>query len=133
MRGNEIRPADTEHGVPEEAVVDELKKYDNTKILDKVECEVLVLDGTAEMTFGAAKELYDALVNAKNSQKLCHILAEQLGWNENHSYRVPGTVFEDQQIARFDLSRANMIQQTNSVPKDPMPQSNTKQSEINNA
>ena len=54
------------HGVPEEAVVDELKKYDNTKILDKVECEVLVLDGTAEMTFGAAKELYDALVNAKN-------------------------------------------------------------------
>jgi len=54
------------HGVSEEAVVDELKKYDNTKILDKVECEVLVLDGTAEMTFGAAKELYDALVNAKN-------------------------------------------------------------------
>ena len=46
--------------------IDELKKYDNTKILDKVECEVLVLDGTAEMTFGAAKELYDALVNAKN-------------------------------------------------------------------
>ena len=68
-----------------------------------------------------------------HSQKFCHILAEQLGWNENHSYRVPGTVFEDQQIARFDLSRANMIQQTNSVPKDPMPQSNTKQSEIKNA
>ena len=68
-----------------------------------------------------------------HSQKFCHILAEQLGWNENHSYRVPGTVFEDQQIARFDLSRANMIQQTNSVPKDPIPQSNTKQSEINNA
>ena len=66
-------------------------------------------------------------------QRLEMILAEQLGWNENHSYRVPGTVFEDQQIARFDLSRANMIQQTNSVPKDPMPQSNTKQSEINNA
>ena len=47
------------HGVPEEAVVDEFKKYDNSNILDKVECEVLVLDGTAEMTFGAAKELYD--------------------------------------------------------------------------
>ena len=54
------------HGVPEEAVVDELKKYDNSNILDKVECEVLVLDGTAEMTFGAAKELYDALPNARN-------------------------------------------------------------------
>ena len=53
------------HGVPEEQIVEELKKYDNTPILDKVECEVLVLDGTAEMTYGAAKELYDALPNVK--------------------------------------------------------------------
>jgi len=54
------------HGVPEEQIVEELKKYDNTPILDKVECEVLVLDGTAEMTYGAAKELYDALPNVKS-------------------------------------------------------------------
>ena len=53
------------HGVKEEQIVEELKKYDNTPILDKVECEVLVLDGTAEMTYGAAKELYDALPNVK--------------------------------------------------------------------
>ena len=52
-----------------------------TGILDKVKCEVLVLDGTAEMTFGAAKELYDSLPNAKakdyilfddNSTAQCH-------------------------------------------------------------
>ena len=88
-------------------------------------------------SFRVPKGLYSSHVGNQammvHSQKFCHILAEQLGWNENHSYRVPGTVFEDQQIARFDLSRANMIQQTNSVPKDPIPQSNTKQSEINNA
>lgn len=69
------------HGVSEDAVVDELNKYDNTGILDKVKCEVLVLDGTAEMTFGAAKELYDSLPNAKakdyilfddNSTAQCH-------------------------------------------------------------
>ena len=88
-------------------------------------------------SFRVPKGLYSSHVGNQammvHSQKFCHILAEQLGWNENHSYRVPGTVFEDQQIARFDLSRANMIQQTNSVPKDPMPQSNTKQSEIKNA
>ena len=44
-----------------DAVVQELKKYNNTDIIDKITCKRLVLDGTAEITYGEAKKLYDAL------------------------------------------------------------------------
>ncbi len=44
-----------------DAVVQELKKYNNTDIIDKITCKMLVLDGTAEITYGEAKKLYDAL------------------------------------------------------------------------
>ena len=57
----------SEHGGLNEVFADVPEALSNTlEILDKVECEVLILDGTAEMTFGAAKELYDALPNARN-------------------------------------------------------------------
>lgn len=44
-----------------DAVVQELKKYNNTDMIDKITCKMLVLDGTAEITYGEAKKLYDAL------------------------------------------------------------------------
>ena len=51
------------HGVETsvQAVVDELKKYDNADIIDKITCTMLVLDGTAEVTPGVADKFYDAL------------------------------------------------------------------------
>lgn len=48
-------------GVSEEHIVEEMKKYDNTAILDKITCKVLVMDGTAEPMFGEAKRFYNAL------------------------------------------------------------------------
>ena len=81
-------------------------------------------------SFRVPKGLYSSHVGNQammvHSQKFCHILAQQLGWSEDHSYRIPGTIFEDQQIVRFDLSRATLIQQTNSVPKDYMQTSSQK-------
>ena len=58
------------HGVSREAVIEELRKYDNTDIVDKVNCEMLVLDGTAEINKGEAKVFYDALQNCKKEYKL---------------------------------------------------------------
>ncbi|MBQ6481655.1 MAG: hypothetical protein IJI45_11100 [Anaerolineaceae bacterium] len=46
---------------------------------------------------------------AIHSQQFCHLLSERLGWNENYSYRVPGTVFAEQNLARYDLSKATVI------------------------
>ncbi len=44
-----------------QAVVEELKKYNNTGIIDKITCKMLVMDGTAEVTYGEAEKLYEAL------------------------------------------------------------------------
>ncbi len=58
------------HGVTREQVIEELRKYDNTNIIDQVTCETLVLDGTAEINKGEAKKFYDALKNCKKEYKL---------------------------------------------------------------
>lgn len=47
---------------------------------------------------------------AIHSQKFCQMLSKRLGWDENCSYRVPGMVFPGQRIARYDLSKAVVIQ-----------------------
>lgn len=44
-----------------DAVIEELKKYDNTDIVDKITCKMLVMDGVAEITYGEAKNMYDVL------------------------------------------------------------------------
>jgi hypothetical protein len=49
-----------------------------------------------------------------HSQKLCRALASKLGWEVSQSYRVPGKVFEEQRVIRFDLCQASMIQKTSS-------------------
>ncbi len=46
---------------------------------------------------------------AIHSQKFCQLLSKRLGWDENYSYRVPGTVFAEQNLARYDLSKATVI------------------------
>lgn len=58
------------HGVSKENIIEELRKYDNTDIVDKVTCETLVLDGTAEINKGQAEVFYDALQNCKKEYKL---------------------------------------------------------------
>jgi hypothetical protein len=45
-----------------------------------------------------------------HSLQFCRMLSQRLGWDENCSYRVPGTAFSKQRIARYDLSKASVIQ-----------------------
>lgn len=61
------------HGVSKAQVIEELRKYDNTEIADNVTCQVLVLDGTAEINKGEAKKFYDCL---KNCPKEYHLFDE---------------------------------------------------------
>ncbi|WP_292474380.1 alpha/beta fold hydrolase [Methanosphaera sp.] len=49
------------HGVSEQQLVNELKKYDNTELLDELTCKVLVLDGSSEINKGEARKYYDLL------------------------------------------------------------------------
>lgn len=44
-----------------DAVVKEIRKYNNTDIIHKITCKMLVIDGTAEVTYGAAEKLYNKL------------------------------------------------------------------------
>lgn len=53
------------HGVPKADVFLELMKYDNADVLDQIECEMLVLNGAAEMTQDQPKKLYAALTAPK--------------------------------------------------------------------
>ena len=48
-------------GVPEQEVSAELLKYDNSDVVDRIECAMLVLDGTSEVNPGKAKAFYNAL------------------------------------------------------------------------
>ena len=43
------------------------------------------------------------------SKKLCRILARSHDWDLDSSYRIPGIVFIDQHIAKYDLTRAQLI------------------------
>lgn len=51
------------HGVKNDIdeVIEELEKYNNVDVLDKITCKVLVIDATAEVLPGEAKKFYDAL------------------------------------------------------------------------
>lgn len=49
------------HGVPESRVIETLKQYDNSAIIDRITCLTLVLDGTAEILPGKAMEFFKAL------------------------------------------------------------------------
>ena len=47
--------------------LDNVKKFDNTPILDQIKCKVLVMDGVSEVWGeGQAKQLYDALTCEKH-------------------------------------------------------------------
>lgn len=51
------------HGVPNTVkdVIQALQTYNNTSVVDKITCETLVMDGTAEINYGTAQKFYDAL------------------------------------------------------------------------
>lgn len=53
------------HGVPKSEVFLELMKYDNTEIIDQIQCEMLVLNGAEEMTRDQPKKLFAALQSPK--------------------------------------------------------------------
>ena len=57
------------HGVSREQVIEELRKYDNRDIADRIECDMLVLDGTAEINKGSAEIFYKALTNCRKEYK----------------------------------------------------------------
>lgn len=61
-----IRDYAWKHGVAHEDVFTELLKYDNAKFVDRIECEVLVLDGAEEMAKDQPKKLFDALKGPKD-------------------------------------------------------------------
>lgn len=58
-----VRDYAWKHGVDNDidVVIGELEKYTNEDILDEITCKVLVIDGTAEVILGRAKEFYDRL------------------------------------------------------------------------
>jgi hypothetical protein len=58
-----VRDYAWKHGVGDsiEEVIQVLQAYDNTSVVDKITCETLVMDGTAEMVPGQAQKFYDAL------------------------------------------------------------------------
>lgn len=41
-----------------------------------------------------------------HSKAFCRVLAKRLGWNESCSYRIPGVIYPQQQLVRFDLKKA---------------------------
>lgn len=43
------------------------------------------------------------------SRAFCQLLAAKMKWDAARSYRVPGTVYPEYSIARFDLTRAKEI------------------------
>lgn len=49
------------HGVSENEIFKTLEEYDNTSVIDKITCETLVMDGTAEIIPGQAEKFYEAL------------------------------------------------------------------------
>ena len=44
-----------------------------------------------------------------SSMRLCQIIAQLHHWNANRSYRVPGTVFIEKEVAIFRLTEAEII------------------------
>lgn len=58
------------HGVSTDEIIDELRRYDYSDIVDRVTCDTLVLDGTAEINKGASEQFYQALSNCPKEYKL---------------------------------------------------------------
>lgn len=40
------------------------------------------------------------------SKPFCSIIAKMMGWDMNHSYRIPGIIYPNQHLVQFDLSKA---------------------------
>ena len=47
-----------------------------------------------------------------SSLPLCSLLAERHNWDMSLSYRVPGTILKENNVALFDLSKAQIIEHT---------------------
>ncbi|MCR5748480.1 MAG: alpha/beta fold hydrolase [Lachnospiraceae bacterium] len=58
-----VRDYAWKHGVENDldAVINELKRYDNSDILDKLTCKMLVMDATADVNPGEAMKFYEAI------------------------------------------------------------------------
>lgn len=49
------------HGTTEEELIDELKKFDNSDILNELDCLTLVLDGSSEINAGESKRFLESI------------------------------------------------------------------------
>lgn len=45
-----------------------------------------------------------------HSKAFCQVLSGKMGWDSSCSYRIPGKIYPKQQIVRFDLKQAELIQ-----------------------
>lgn len=68
------------HGVSHEEVFPALLAYDNSAVVDQIECETLVIDGTAEIAKGQAQQLFDALKCPKD-----YLLFDEASTAQTHS------------------------------------------------
>jgi len=68
MMSNLVRDYAWKHGVPGSVkdVIHALQAYNNTSVVDKIECETLVMDGTEEIVKGQAQKFFDALNCSKH-------------------------------------------------------------------
>ena len=61
---------------------------------------------------GVSPQVYHGNMSCEiHSYKLCHVLASLYHWDLNRSYRIPGWIDSQKQVAVFDLVSAKIIDQ----------------------
>lgn len=66
---------------------------------------------------GVPKEVYSGTGAMEvSSMKLCRIIAGLHDWDTNRSYRVPGKVYSEKNVAIFNLKEAELIDRQESDP-----------------
>ncbi len=71
---------------------------------------------TQSSTFRVPSNLEDENGNMDiHSKPFMWVIAKQMGWDITRSYRVPGEVYQSEKIVVFDLTKAVIITEDNSV------------------
>lgn len=66
---------------------------------------------------GVPKEVYSGTGTMEvSSMKLCRIIAGLHDWDTSRSYRVPGKVYSEKNVAIFNLKEAELIDRQESDP-----------------
>lgn len=70
MFNNMIYNYAQKHGFSTDKIIEELRKYDYTNIVNQITCDTLVLDGTIKINKGTLEEFYEGLNNCNKEYKL---------------------------------------------------------------